>query len=613
MGLGIFSEIENLEEARKRVCYLLETLKDHFLLSQGSGKNYVKMHDVVRDVAIYIASEGRHVFMVSHSVNSEEFPRRTSCESYSHMSIVAQKIDDLPKPIFFPILEMIFFVGMNKLNVLSLSGYEDSILPFPKSVQLLSNLRTLSLINLRLDDISIIGELVTLEILTIRDSTLEVLPVEIGKLTNLILLEFWNERVPLENISPGELTLVECSGDVIHSNLDLSSKLTRYYLNMGQQVRSYHDSSLMDNYHRIIVLDKSELVHSRGNGSKNNVKDLLLADCDSMTHLLDNHCQNNIPFPKLERLEVIRFCSLHYLFSPSLVVGNSSNSTVACSNDDEEEISQRTHIRSEGNMVQVMKFPNLYYLDLHFLECFTHFCSDTVEGIDFPQLQILRFWELLEFQNFWPIDNNSIADSNPLFDEKVSCPNLEELQLNGANSIAALCSHQLPTDYFSKLKILLLWNCGKLRNLMSPSVARSVLNLQILSVEACQSVEEVNKEEELVEERTIKPLFPQLEKLVLEELPKLGHFFLTKHALEFPFLGEVRNNSCPEMKTFSLGSVSTHSLDRLIVDYAEVKDDLNKAIQQLFNFEGNSTVACPDDEGEEISRRAHIGPEGSMV
>ncbi|XP_015064974.1 probable disease resistance protein At4g27220 isoform X2 [Solanum pennellii] len=647
MGLGIFSEIENLEEARKRVCHLLETLKDRFLLSQGSGKNYVKMHDVVRDVAIYIASEGRHVFMVSHSVNSEEFPRRTSYEPYSHMSIVAQKIDELPKPISFPRLEFLmlklleepfklqddFFIGMSKLNVLSLSGYEDSILTFPNSVQLLSNLRTLSLMNLKLDDISIIGELVTLEILIIRDSTIDVLPVEIGNLSNLILLEFWNERVPLENISPGvlsrlvrleELTLVECSGDVIHSNLDISSNLTRYYLNMGQQVRSYHDSSLMDNYNRIMVLNvidttplgdwicrmlkKSELVHSRGNGSKNvltellgdgvqNVKDLLLADCDSMTHLLNIHCQNNIPFPKLERLEVIRFCSLRSLFSLSFVVGSSSNSTVACSNDEEDEISQRKHIRSEENMVQVMKFPNLYYLDLHFLECFTHFCTDAVEGIDFPQLQILRFWELPEFQNFWPIDNNSMAGSNPLFDEKVLCPNLEELQLNGTNSIAALCSHQLPTDYFSKLKILLLWNCGKLRNLMSPSVARSVLNLQILSIEACQSMEEViTEEEQLVQEMTTKPLFPRLEKLVLEELPKLGHFFLTKHALEFTFLGEVRINSCPEMKTFSLGSVSTHSLDRLIVDYAEVKDNLNKAIQQLFILKEQE--ACDGNRAE---------------
>ncbi|XP_049369393.1 disease resistance protein At4g27190-like [Solanum verrucosum] len=66
MGLGIFSEIESIEHARNRMCLLLETLKDRFLLSQGSNRNYVKMPDVVRDVAIYIASECKHIFMVSH-------------------------------------------------------------------------------------------------------------------------------------------------------------------------------------------------------------------------------------------------------------------------------------------------------------------------------------------------------------------------------------------------------------------------------------------------------------------------------------------------------------------------------------------------------------------
>lgn len=69
----------------------------------------------------------------------------------------------------------------------------DSILPFPASVQRLSSLRTLCLSNLRLDGISIMGELVTLEILRIRGSQLEELPVEIGKLTNLIMLELRND------------------------------------------------------------------------------------------------------------------------------------------------------------------------------------------------------------------------------------------------------------------------------------------------------------------------------------------------------------------------------------------------------------------------------------
>ncbi|KAM3288781.1 disease resistance protein SUMM2-like [Capsicum chacoense] len=208
MGLGILSEIENLECARNRVCNLLETLKNCFLLSQGSDKNYVKMHDVVRDVAIYIASEGEHKFLVNHNVNSNVFPRKGSYEQYSHMSIVANKFDEHPTPIFCPRLKLMmlklrfeegfklqddFFDGMSELSVISLSGYDqNSVLPFPSSIQRLSNLRTLYLTNLRLDDISVIGELVTLEILSIRDSYLEELPVEIGNLVNLIMLEIWN-------------------------------------------------------------------------------------------------------------------------------------------------------------------------------------------------------------------------------------------------------------------------------------------------------------------------------------------------------------------------------------------------------------------------------------
>ncbi|KAK6774100.1 hypothetical protein RDI58_029339 [Solanum bulbocastanum] len=209
MGLHIYPGINNLEHARNKVCYMLETLKDCFLLSQRSYKNYVKMHDVVRDVAIYITSKGKPIFMVSHDMNSKEFPRKDSYEQYTHMSIVANNFDKFPSPIIFPKLKLLmlrlyftesfklqddFFDGMSKLDVLCLRGhsYSHSILPFPASIQRFSSLRTLRLSNLRLDDISIIGELVTLEILNITYSELEELPVEIGKLINLIMLELRN-------------------------------------------------------------------------------------------------------------------------------------------------------------------------------------------------------------------------------------------------------------------------------------------------------------------------------------------------------------------------------------------------------------------------------------
>ncbi|WMV59502.1 hypothetical protein MTR67_052887 [Solanum verrucosum] len=593
MGLHIFSAVKNLEDARNKVCYMLETFKDCFLLSQGSDKNYVKMHDVVRNVAIYIASEGKHIFMVSHDVNSEEFPRKDSYEQYTHMSIVANNFDELPSPIIFPKLKLLmlklcfeesfklqddFFDGKSELNVLSLRGtrYTNPIVPFPESIKKLSNLRTLCLSELRLDDISIIGELVKLEILSIIDSELEELPVEIGKLTNLIMLEWRNVDIELKRIAAGvlsrlvrleelhmmevedcsystlsdleslsrltTLTLSYCSRDVIYSNLVLPSKLTRYALKVGEATlrRDDYDKNIalevtettpLGDWIRHL-LKESEFVYSTGKGSNNVLTELQL-----------NKFQN------VKCLSLFDYDLVTFLWN----------------------ISGRTH--------EVIKFPNLYELKLEFLQCLTHFCSDNVEGIEFPRLRKMEFYRLPEFQNFWPTANNSITHSNPLFHEKVSCPNLERLCIHSASSITALCSKQLPTPYFSKLVKLEVHNCRKLRNLMSPSVAKGLLNLRELEIVNCQSMEEV-----ITKGEGIMTLFPLLEELKLQTLPKLGHFFLTEHALQNPFLREVKIYDCPEMKTFIQQGISV-SLE---------SDD---EVKVMFN----SKVFCPNLEELYIS------------
>ncbi|WMV31119.1 hypothetical protein MTR67_024504 [Solanum verrucosum] len=530
MGLRIFSGIENLEDARKRVCFLLKILTDCFLLSQGSDKNHVKMHDVVRDVAISIASEGEHKFMVSHDVNSEQFPSRTSYEHFSHMSIVANKFDKHPRRIICKKLKLLmlklrfedpfklqdkFFDEMSSLNVLSLRGhrFEDSILRFPVSIRRLSSLRTLCLSNLRLGDIFFIGDLVELKILSIRDCELDELPKKIAKLTKLIRLEFWNEYRALERISAGVLSKllaqleelhmvgVKDWSNVIYSNLGLPSKLKRYTLKVNAIYTDDYDKSIALEVTETAplgdwichLLKQSEVVRSTGKGSNNvltalqlnefqNVKCLCLSECDLVTHLLKS-----------------------------------------------------TH--------EVIKFPNLYELELQFLDCLTHFCSDTVEGIEFPLLKRMIFTGLHQLQNLCPTANNSITDSNPLFHEKVSCPNLEVLDIYGPNSISVLCSHQLPTDYFTKLQTLQVLHCGKLRNLMSPSVARGLLNLRELRIQNCESMEEVITEGE-------GTLFPRLQVLKLWDLPKLGHFFMRRRAPDFPLLRIVYIRGCPEMKPF---------------------------------------------------------------
>ncbi|WMV38705.1 hypothetical protein MTR67_032090 [Solanum verrucosum] len=528
-GLRIFRGIENLEQARDRVCLLLEILKDGFLLSQGSFENYVKMHDVVRAMALSIASEGENNFMVSHHVNSEEFPRRTTYEHFSHMSIVANKFDELPRPIVCPKLKLLmlklcfkkpfklqdnFFNDMGKLNVLSLSRYADSILPFPASIQRNSQHKRFSVRGAASGD---------------RKTD-----------QSNYMLELRNEYKRLERIS----------ADVIYSHLSLSSKLARYALTVGSSMHDYDkvislevtETAQLDDW-ICHLLKESEFVDSTGDGSNNVLTELQLNEFQNIKYLRLSYCK----------------LVTHLL-----------------------NISRRIH--------EVIKFPNLYDLKLEFLECLTHFCNTTVEGIEFPRVRKMLFHYLPEFQNFWPTANNSITHSSPLFDEKVCCPRLEEININGANNISALCSHQLPAAYFSKLETLYVANCGKLRNLMPPSVARGLLNLQKLEIRDCLSMEEVITKEKQQGEG-IMTLFPLLEKLELYTVPKLGHFFLTECTLEIPFLKEVHISDCPEMKTFVQQGifVSTPSLESVNNDDKMKVVDLNKA---MFS----SKVCCPSLE-----------------
>ncbi|WMV52886.1 hypothetical protein MTR67_046271 [Solanum verrucosum] len=302
-----------------------------------------------------------------------------------------------------------------------------------------------------------------------------------------------------------------------------------------------------------LLLKECEVVHSKGKGSNNvlaelqlnelqNVKVLGLSNCDLVTHLL--------------------------------------------------KICGRTH--------EVIKFPNLYELELQSLECLTHFCRYNVEGIEFPLLWRMSFEGLPEFQNFSPTTNNSIIDSNPLFNEKVSCPNLTELYIRKLERISVLCSHQLPTAYFTKLKSLEVSECEKLRNLMSPSVARGALNLLSLRIKDCQSMEEVITEEEEQGEG-IMTLFPRLKVLELRKLPKLGHFFLTECTFEFPLLREVKIEDCPEMNTFVQQGIfmSTPNLESVNNDDEVKADDLNKV---MFN----SKVSCPSLKNLSIIRANNI-------
>uniref|UniRef100_M1BEY6 Disease resistance protein; Calcium-binding EF-hand; AAA ATPase n=1 Tax=Solanum tuberosum TaxID=4113 RepID=M1BEY6_SOLTU len=260
-----------------------------------------------------------------------------------------------------------------------------------------------------------------------------------------------------------------------------------------------------------------------------------------------------------------------------------------------EEVITEEEQQGEEIMTNEPLFPLLQELRLQSLPWLGHFFV-TKHALEFPFLREVTIHDCREMETFVQqgfvslerVNNDDEVNNKVMFNSKVSFPSLEELYINGANSISDLCSYQLPTAHFSKLEILNVKECAKLRNLMSPSVARGVLNLRILEINDCQSMEEAITEEEQEEEEIItnEPLFPLLEELKLQRLPKLRHFFLAKRALEFPFLRVVCIHDCPEMKTFvQQGSVSTPSLESVNNDDEVKVVDLNKV---MFN----SKVSC---------------------
>ncbi|KAF7145243.1 hypothetical protein RHSIM_Rhsim04G0089800 [Rhododendron simsii] len=207
IGLKLFKRIDSVGEARDRVCAHVDHLKKCFLLMDGRVDPFVKMHDVVRDVAISIASREEHSFLVRCDEALKEWPEEERRGNYGVISMRCTGMGwGLPDNLEFPRLQLLrleyddyglllikspenLYQGMKELKVVAISRME--IPSLPPSLRCLANLQTLSLsdCNLSHTDLSVIGGLMNLEILSFTRSNIEELPREIGNLTRLKLLD----------------------------------------------------------------------------------------------------------------------------------------------------------------------------------------------------------------------------------------------------------------------------------------------------------------------------------------------------------------------------------------------------------------------------------------
>ncbi|XP_024039535.1 disease resistance protein At4g27190 [Citrus clementina] len=223
MGLGLFQGVNKMEVARARVRTLVHKLKASCMLLDRISKSeeFFSMHDVVRDVAISIAST-EQIALTATNEQVDGF-RVWSDESAvkRYTSIVLQdiKTNVLPEVVECPQLKLLFiradkesssltipnnfFKRMIQVRVINLTYM--NLLSLPSTLGFLLNLRALSLCYCKLVDISVIGGLKELEILCLRGSDIKQLPTEVGQLTWLTLLDL-RECRKLEVIPPNVLS-----------------------------------------------------------------------------------------------------------------------------------------------------------------------------------------------------------------------------------------------------------------------------------------------------------------------------------------------------------------------------------------------------------------------
>ncbi|PQQ16525.1 putative disease resistance protein [Prunus yedoensis var. nudiflora] len=223
-----FRNTNTVEDVRNKVHSFVGQLKRRYLLLDSLKEECIKMHDIVRDVAISIASKDPYRFMV-RSFDAEGgdggwlgVQKATNQEHYSAISLIDFKLDeDITDGLECQKLELLqlinfysseyshHFKRLKELKVLAFLGMDmSSYLASKRSLALgePKYLHTLCLEDCELGDIShVIGVFENLEILSFARSQISKLPKEIRDLQRLRILDATDCK-GLEEIPHGVLS-----------------------------------------------------------------------------------------------------------------------------------------------------------------------------------------------------------------------------------------------------------------------------------------------------------------------------------------------------------------------------------------------------------------------
>ncbi|XP_058108336.1 disease resistance protein At4g27190-like [Magnolia sinica] len=462
-GEGFLEDVGSLEEMINKGHSWVEKLKSSCLLLEGEGKGYVRMHDIVRDVAISISlkEDAGYKSLVRAGVGLKGLSHVQNWEEYKRISLMRSGIDKLPEGMHYPKLQTLmmlenkelteiqggFLEAMKELRVLDLS--ETTINRLPSPLSNLVNLRVLCMRDCMFEAscLSALGGLKNLESLDLSyNKYLQELPIEIGELVNLWSLDLtWTTN------------LVSIPSGVI-SRLARLEELKMWKSFSKWEVEGKEASSSSSNNNATL-------------GEVASLKEL------SYLHLqigdVDRFPQDYHQIKHWRKLQKFRFCIYQsgYEGLSGYYTGFISSSlrwmvVVGCSCIPE-------WIR--------MLLPHSTHLQLYYCKGLRSLGG----GGGFPNLEKLEIWKCVEMEfviSAKESSENAFGNLQRL--ELIDLPNLKKVVSEDEEGL-------LPPTFLHNLRNLEVYECPKLKHLLSFSLLQGMENLSEVQVWWCEGMEHV--------------------------------------------------------------------------------------------------------------------------
>ncbi|KAL2975925.1 hypothetical protein AAZX31_14G190100 [Glycine max] len=588
-GMGLTGTFGTMVKGRREMQTAVSVLIDSYLLLQVSKKERVKMHDMVRDVALWIASKTGQAILAStgrDQLMDETIKDKRAISLWDLKNGQLLGDDQLNCPsleiLLFHSRKVAFEVSnacferlkMIKILAFLTSSYTwslyttDCTLSLPQSMKSLQNLHTLCLRGYELGDISILESLQALEVLDLRGSFFIELPNGIASLKKLKLLDLFCCSIQENN-----------AYEVIGRCLQLN-ELYLYILSYANEEFPHNISfPRLERYVLIYKMDPWQLrtgmleehrpcralCINGFNGSVQSFISLPIKDFFQKAEYLqlenlEGGYENVIPSMVPQGMNHLTFLILEDC--PEIKCVFDSTNVDLLQTEDAFSSLVILCLSELDNLEEVFNDPSSR-CSLKSLEELTIKRCRQLYNISFPKnskLCHLKFLRIYKCPMLTCIFKPSIAQTLEL---------LEEVEISGCSELKQIIEEveEGSVDYVSsqshtslmlpKLRILTIFECQGLEYIFPMCYAQGLASLEELEIEECNELKYVfgsEKEHDLrVYQHQSHPQtnihinFLNLKTLRLDELPNLVGIWPKYFDPHLPNLKELRCIDCPRL------------------------------------------------------------------